>query len=503
MSETQRNDPCPCGSGKKYKKCCMNARKAIFSPAARGKYVYIALAVIFILSIFLRYYGYQQPHKLTFDEGLYAELLGEQLKENPGNYSTQVAYQNITADGTWLPKYLDRPLFKHPPLYSYLIAINYKIFGSSELAAVSVSILFGSLMVLIIFLLGKQLYDERVGLLAAFFLCIDPVHWVCSERIWMETTLSFFILLAILFFAYGRKQESFLPWSGVSIGFALLTKYPGILPLFIIFSYALFVERSLLKKFGFWLLCILSLAVFTPWLIWVWNVYGNLFDAMISTHNLSSYWNRAVSNVMSHKALISVCIIVIGLCCVFWPKIKKPIIKRAGWIAPLMVVCAIISIPFFRDIILGIFIWKKEFLTSWSYPFSGSSWHFYLTRLNEFSPVYLCSLLSIFFIFGERKEDRLLLLASFWIVGVFIILRNYQSRYILPAIPFLLLLSARWQVWAYDKLSLKSEITGGTSNISAYRSMLRIAFVAMGLYFILKTLRTDLLLAIGPDFGYF
>ena len=24
MSEINRNDPCPCGSGLKYKKCCMN-----------------------------------------------------------------------------------------------------------------------------------------------------------------------------------------------------------------------------------------------------------------------------------------------------------------------------------------------------------------------------------------------------------------------------------------------------------------------------------------------
>jgi|GEM_PF-902823 len=24
MENTGRNDPCPCGSGKKYKKCCMN-----------------------------------------------------------------------------------------------------------------------------------------------------------------------------------------------------------------------------------------------------------------------------------------------------------------------------------------------------------------------------------------------------------------------------------------------------------------------------------------------
>jgi hypothetical protein len=24
MSKISRNDPCPCGSGKKYKKCCLN-----------------------------------------------------------------------------------------------------------------------------------------------------------------------------------------------------------------------------------------------------------------------------------------------------------------------------------------------------------------------------------------------------------------------------------------------------------------------------------------------
>ncbi|MCB9338662.1 MAG: SEC-C domain-containing protein [Lewinellaceae bacterium] len=24
VSKVGRNDPCPCGSGKKYKKCCMN-----------------------------------------------------------------------------------------------------------------------------------------------------------------------------------------------------------------------------------------------------------------------------------------------------------------------------------------------------------------------------------------------------------------------------------------------------------------------------------------------
>ena len=87
-------------------------------------------------------------------------------------------------------------------------------------------------MVLIVFLLGRNLYDDRVGILAALYLCIDPVHWVCSEKIWMETTMSFFMLSAILLFVLGQKQKFYLSLSGLSIGLAMLVKYPGILPLF-------------------------------------------------------------------------------------------------------------------------------------------------------------------------------------------------------------------------------------------------------------------------------
>ncbi len=35
MAKTGRNDPCPCGSGKKYKKCCL-AKEQQQSTAARG-----------------------------------------------------------------------------------------------------------------------------------------------------------------------------------------------------------------------------------------------------------------------------------------------------------------------------------------------------------------------------------------------------------------------------------------------------------------------------------
>ena len=38
MPKTGRNDPCPCGSGKKYKQCCLETdRTAEFAPAVRQR----------------------------------------------------------------------------------------------------------------------------------------------------------------------------------------------------------------------------------------------------------------------------------------------------------------------------------------------------------------------------------------------------------------------------------------------------------------------------------
>jgi 4-amino-4-deoxy-L-arabinose transferase-like glycosyltransferase len=505
VQQVQRNDPCPCGSGKKYKKCCMNASKEnalLGNLSAKSRNVYFVLAALFFLSVFLRFYGFQQPHGLTFDEGLYSELIAGQLKEDPANYSTQRAYQIQTAKGEKIPEYLDRPLFKHPPLYNYLIALNYKISGSSNLAAVSVSILFGSLLILIVFLLGRELYDDRVGLLAAFFLCIDPIHWICSEKIWMETTMVFFMALAILLFVLGQKQARYLPLSGISIGLAMLTKYPGVLSLFIIISYVVVMERSMIKQKGFWALCLLSFIVFLPWIIWNWRVYGNFLDPFISVHGLSGTISRSVRSLSEYKGLLAAIFLAGGIAVLVRKKVTYPSKKITQGLYILFAL-ALISIPFLRGMIFEAFTWKGAILSGWSNPFRAEPWYFYLTRLSELSPLYLFSFLSIVLLLGRNKGDRLLLLSACWILGAFIVLGNYQSRYILPAVPFLIILSTRFQILVYDELSQKGRGAEGSSGSGIFRALLKAAFMSIALYFTIKTLRTDWLLAIGPDFGYF
>ncbi len=49
MDKTGRNDPCPCGSGRKYKKCCL-ARDGGRSPATSIEQVYAEVAELDALS---------------------------------------------------------------------------------------------------------------------------------------------------------------------------------------------------------------------------------------------------------------------------------------------------------------------------------------------------------------------------------------------------------------------------------------------------------------------
>lgn len=314
------------------------------------------------------------------------------------------------------------------------------------------------------------------------------------------------MLLSILLFALGQKKRYCFLLSGVSIGLAMLTKYPGILSLFIISSFAFFFDRPALKSKGFWTLCFLALLVFSPWIIWNWRVYGNLSDPFIAAHSLLKHRENAIHALSSiHVGFLLAVLFLAGGLFVMRREIKQ--FFKAGssdetisrqkkkWGAGGIVifVLALVFVPFLRGMVKETFIWKETVFVSWWNPFKAEPKHFYLTRLSELSPLYIFSFLSFPFIAGNSKGDKLLVWSSLWILLAFTLLGNYQSRYILPVVPFLLILSARWQVWAYDKLS----------GAKASQVILTILLIVTSMYFIIKTLKVDSLIALSSDFGYF
>ncbi|MBL7130826.1 MAG: glycosyltransferase family 39 protein, partial [Candidatus Omnitrophica bacterium] len=230
-----------------------------------------AIVILIILSIsgfILRNNGFHQRHMLTYDEELYV-YLGLQLKENPLDYNPEPIRKHLDdlIPGRQHPNYMYKPLFKHPPLFPSMLTLNYffKFEPFPYMSAIMIPMLLGLLCIVFVFWLGRLFYDYRVGLLAAFFLTVDPIHWICSEKIWMETTLALFIFLALFFFVLGWEQSRYLLLSGLFAGFALLTKYAGISVLVLIFLFALFYKEELLFKRNFWLIFVIALAVFSPW----------------------------------------------------------------------------------------------------------------------------------------------------------------------------------------------------------------------------------------------
>jgi mannosyltransferase len=75
----------------------------------------------------------------------------------------------------------------HPPLYYCLLHFWIAAAGRSEFSAAFLSVVFGVLLIAGCYRLGADLYDRRVGLLAAFLVAVSPFNLWYSQEIRMYT----------------------------------------------------------------------------------------------------------------------------------------------------------------------------------------------------------------------------------------------------------------------------------------------------------------------------
>ncbi len=90
------------------------------------------------------------------------------------------------------------PNYVHPPFGKYMIALSILAFGDNPLGWRFSSVFLGSLAVPLIYLLCRRLYGNLVGILAGFFLLIDPMAYRMSEVAMLDISLMFFILLGFV-----------------------------------------------------------------------------------------------------------------------------------------------------------------------------------------------------------------------------------------------------------------------------------------------------------------
>lgn len=219
----------------------------------------VILIAILLFSFSIRLPALFIPH-IENDEVIY-QVLADKVAHNPFDYSVRGTYIFDQ-----LPKSVyDYPLFHHPPIFIYSLSLIKIIFGSKwEIFLPILAAVFTSLAV---FLIGKELYSERVGLLASFFFSVCPISLHTSTKIWLDSLLGLFCALSIYCALRAVKKEVFTWYilSGISLGLAILTKCTalGIVPAVV---YILF-KNGFSKKnnYGILILGIVTIFITAPW----------------------------------------------------------------------------------------------------------------------------------------------------------------------------------------------------------------------------------------------
>ena len=159
---------------------------------------------------------------------------------------------------------------KAPPLYPVLIALVSLFTSNFELAGIWVSVIFGTLVILPVFYLGREIFNEKVGILSALFAAVHPYLYLSSGSVLTESVYHFLLTTAVLFgwhaFRRGRFWDILL--FSLFTSLAYLTRPEAIGFLFIFCFWAFFIhppqeKRHVLKRAGIAVLAILCFLIFS------------------------------------------------------------------------------------------------------------------------------------------------------------------------------------------------------------------------------------------------
>ncbi|MEW6203535.1 MAG: glycosyltransferase family 39 protein [bacterium] len=196
--------------------------------------------------------------------------------------------------------YLGTVDYNVPPLFSYVLFIIFRIFGTSEFTARSVPIFFSIVLIWLVFALGKRIYGVQAALAAALLVAVMPAAVIVGRNVQGDTMYTTLVVAFLYFYMRARESERsfsdigsqsemhdakdekqglktasasqhaalaenrtlYFILAGFMLGAALLTKQPAVLSIGIVIFWELTARRSLrFFNRGFALMCAIALAI--------------------------------------------------------------------------------------------------------------------------------------------------------------------------------------------------------------------------------------------------
>ncbi len=164
------------------------------------------------------------------------------------------------------------------------VMASFMLFGFSDFSAVLFPLLCSLGSVVLIFYMGKNLFNEKAGLIAAFLLSFFPLNVIYSTRITPEIPLAFFMALSVFMFLLGEQRKGdrvflnlknlYFLLSGVFLGVGYLVKESAIILLPFFIAYVLY-RRGIRKEYL--LIFIGFLAIFSIEGLYYYDNTGDFF----------------------------------------------------------------------------------------------------------------------------------------------------------------------------------------------------------------------------------
>jgi len=370
----------------------------------KGGKSYFLLAVILFLGFLIRLIALNQS--LWLDEATTAKVVQ--------NYSLISIITKFS------------PTDFHPPLYYLFMKLWTNVFGVSEIALRMPSVLFSVLTGWVIFLIGRKLKDDRMGLFAATFFIFNPLIVYYSQEARMYSLVVLFLTIALYFYfefladsvrdflpanappiktGDARCREPFLLCHLLKINFFLiLSFYTFYGSIFLIAAF--FLYFLIKKQYKFFLISclifLISLLVIFPLLL---KQLSNSRQALQAVAN----W-RQVLGPASIKNLTLIFIKFSFGRISFYPK-KIYYLISGVWTA---VIFLFVAKGVIRNRFLGLLFIFPIFL--------GIIFSFWSPLLQYFRFLYLIPILSILLVFGLSNKANSNLLGSILVLGGFVAL---------------------------------------------------------------------------------
>lgn len=164
------------------------------------------------------------------------------------NFNDDLVYLNFAHDITQ-GKFHPHPyIFATRLLMQYPIAFFFLLFGVSEFSATLYIILTSLGTIIFTYLIGRELFNNSTGLLAALLLAFLPLDIIYSTTITPDVPTAFYLAASVYLFIIGNKKNNKLLQysSGIAIGLAWFVKNLALVYVLLFIGY--FILELISKK---------------------------------------------------------------------------------------------------------------------------------------------------------------------------------------------------------------------------------------------------------------